>query len=104
MAWLCVFIAGLLEVAWAGCMKLSHGFSRLWPTVGTLVFMIISFFLLSLAMRKLPLGTAYTVWTGIGAVGSVLVGILFLGENASFERLACLALIVLGIVGLRLVS
>lgn len=104
MAWFCVLVAGLLEVAWAGCMKLSHGFSRLWPSVGTFVFMLISFWLLSLAMRKLPLGTAYTVWTGIGAVGSVLVGILFLGESASLQRLACLGLILLGIAGLRIVS
>lgn len=104
MDWVYLVIAGLLETAWAASMKLSHGFSRLWPSVATIVLMVASFALLSLAMRKLPLGTAYTVWTGIGAVGAVLVGIFFLGESASVQRLVCLALIVTGIIGLRMVS
>ena len=104
MDWVYLVIAGLLETAWAGSMKLSHGFSRLWPSVATIVLMVASFALLSLAMRKLPLGTAYTVWTGIGAVGAGLVGIFFLGESASVQRLVCLALIVTGIIGLRMVS
>lgn len=85
-------------------MKLSHGFSRLWPSVLTIVLMITSFALLSLAMRRLPLGTAYAVWTGIGAAGAVIAGILFLGESADVRRLLCVALIVSGIIGLRMAS
>lgn len=104
MAWLYVLVAGLLETAWAFSLKLSHGFTRLFPTLATFALMAASFWLLSLAMKKLPLGTAYTVWTGIGAVGAVLVGIIFLGESASLPRLFCLALILAGIVGLRLTS
>lgn len=104
MAWLFLLVAGLLETAWAFSLKLSHGFTRLFPTLATFALMAASFWLLSLAMKKLPLGTAYTVWTGIGAVGAVLVGIFFLGESASLPRLFCLALIVAGIVGLRLTS
>lgn len=104
MAWLFVLVAGLLETAWAFSLKLSHGFTRLFPTLATFALMAASFWLLSLAMKKLPLGTAYTVWTGIGAVGAVLVGIIFLGESASLPRLFCLALILAGIVGLRLTS
>jgi len=104
LAWLAVLVAGLLEVGWATSMKLSNGFSRPGPTVATFVLMLISFGLLSFAMRSLPLGTAYTVWTGIGAVGSVLVGILFMKESSDPVRLICLGLIVAGIIGLRLTS
>ncbi len=81
MAWVALVIAGLLEVGWATAMKLSEGFTRFWPSVWTIVLMIISFGLLSFSMRSLPLGTAYGVWTGIGAVGSVIVGIFFMGES-----------------------
>lgn len=104
MAWFFVLAAGLLETAWAFSLKLSHGFTRPLTTLATFALMAASFWLLSLAMKELPLGTAYTVWTGIGAIGAVLVGILFLGESASLARLFCLALVVAGIVGLRLAS
>lgn len=104
MAWMALLVAGLLEVGWATSMKLSNGFTRLGPTVATFVLMIISFGLLSFAMRFLPLGTAYTVWTGIGAVGSALVGILIMKESSDPVRLICLGLILAGIIGLRLTS
>lgn len=104
MAWLALVIAGLLEVGWATSMKLSEGFSRLGPSVATIGLMIVSFGLLSYSMRSLPLGTAYGVWTGIGAVGSVIVGILFMGESRDPVRLLCIALILGGIIGLRLTS
>ncbi|OUN01166.1 MAG: hypothetical protein BAA04_13250 [Firmicutes bacterium ZCTH02-B6] len=104
MAWTALLVAGLLEVGWATSMKLSNGFTRLGPTVATFVLMIISFGLLSFAMRFLPLGTAYTVWTGIGAVGSALVGILIMKESSDPVRLICLGLILAGIIGLRLTS
>lgn len=104
MAWVALVVAGLLEVGWATFMKLSEGFTRLWPSVITIVLMLASFGLLSHAMRFLPLGTAYGVWTGIGAVGSVLVGILFMGESRDPLRLLFVALILMGIVGLRLTS
>ncbi|HEX6972465.1 MAG TPA: quaternary ammonium compound efflux SMR transporter SugE [Limnochordia bacterium] len=94
-------IAGILEVVWSTAMKYSEGFTRWWPSVITLLAMVLSFGLLSIAMRSLPLGTAYAVWTGIGAIGAVLVGILFLGESGDPRRLFCLALIIGGIVGLR---
>ncbi|MFO7266067.1 MAG: quaternary ammonium compound efflux SMR transporter SugE [Bacillota bacterium] len=104
MAWVALVVAGLLEVGWATFMKLSEGFTRLGPSVATIVLMLASFGLLSYAMRSLPLGTAYAVWTGIGAVGSVIVGILFMGESRDPLRLLCIALIVSGLVGLRLTS
>ncbi|MDM0079819.1 multidrug efflux SMR transporter [Variovorax sp. J31P179] len=104
MAWIYLVIAGILEVAWAYSMKLSEGFSRPWPTALTLVLMIASFGLLSVSMRSLPLGTAYTIWTGIGAVGAFVVGILVLGEQASLMRIAAGALIVCGIVLMKLSS
>lgn len=104
MAWVYVTIAGLLEIAWATAMKYSEGFTRFWPTAATFVLMFISFALLSQSMKTLPLGTAYGVWTGIGAVGTVLVGILFLGEPRDWMRILCLLLILSGIVGLRLTA
>jgi len=104
LAWFALLVAGLLEVGWATAMMLSDGFTRVGPTVATFVLMIISFGLLSYAMRFLPLGTAYGVWTGIGAVGSVLVGILFMHEPRDPVRLLCLGLIVAGIIGLRLTA
>lgn len=102
MYWAILFAAGLFEVAWAVGLKFSQGFTRLWPSVFTLVCMAISVFLLSVTLRHLPVGSAYAVWTGIGAVGTALVGMLFLHEAASPARLTCIALIVAGIVGLKL--
>lgn len=102
MAWFALVIAGLLEVVWAFSMKQSEGFSRLGPSIITLIAMIASFALLSWSMRMLPLGTAYTVWTGIGAVGAFAVGIIMLGETASVPRLLAAALIVGGILLMKL--
>ncbi|MBL5945140.1 quaternary ammonium compound efflux SMR transporter SugE [Enterobacter asburiae] len=102
MSWIILFIAGLLEVVWAIGLKYTHGFTRLTPSVITVTAMIVSIVLLSWAMRSLPVGTAYAVWTGIGAVGAAITGILLLGESASLARLASLALIVGGIIGLKL--
>ena len=104
MAWILLFIAGLLEVLWAFTMKSSHGFTRLVPTLITFVAMAISFGLLSVAMKTLPLGTAYTVWTGIGAVGAFVVGILVLGEQVTVMRVAAALLIVSGLVLMKLSS
>lgn len=102
MSWIILFIAGLLEVVWAIGLKYTHGFTRLTPSIITVSAMIISIVLLSWAMRSLPVGTAYAVWTGIGAVGAAIIGILLLGESASLARIASLALIVAGIIGLKL--
>ena len=104
MAWILLFIAGLLEVVWAFSMKQSHGFTRLVPSVITIGTMIASFGLLSVAMRTLPLGTAYTVWTGIGAVGAFLVGIAMLGEAASAMRIVAALLIVAGLVLMKIAT
>ncbi len=104
MAWIILFVAGLFEIGWAVCLKESKGFTRPWPTVGFGVFMLASVFLLGVALKTLPLGTAYTVWTGVGAVGTVLLGIALLGESADLPRLACIGLIVVGIVGLKLAT
>ena len=102
MSWIILFIAGLLEVVWAIGLKYTHGFTRLTPSVITVTAMIVSIVLLSWAMRSLPVGTAYAVWTGIGAVGAAITGILLLRESASLARIASLALIVAGIIGLKL--
>lgn len=104
MAWFWVGAAGLLEVAWAVGLKLSDGFRRPVVSTFTVIGMILSFVLLSQGMRTLPVGTAYAVWTGIGAAGTALVGILVLGEPATAARLACLGLIVAGIAGLKLLG
>ena len=104
MAWILLFIAGLLEVVWAFAMKQSHGFSRLVPSIVTIATMTASFGLLSVAMRTLPLGTAYTVWTGIGAVGAFLVGIAVLGEEVSVVRVLAAVMIVGGLVLMKLSS
>lgn len=104
MAWIILIIAGIFEVIWAYSMKLSLGFTRLAPSLVTLVTMIISFALLSYSMRSLPLGTAYTVWTGIGAVGAFLAGIIFLGEQVSLMRVAAAVLIISGLVLMKLSS
>ena len=102
MAWVVLFVAGLFEVGWAVGLKYSDGFSRVWPTVGTGVALIASMALLGLAVRTLPLGTAYAVWTGIGTVGTAVLGIILFREPASAMRLVCIALIVIGILGLKL--
>lgn len=104
MSWIVLLIAGLLEVVWAISLKSSHGFTRLWPSLITLVAMVASVLLLAHAMKTLPAGTAYAVWIGIGAVGAAIMGIILLGEPASLLRLLSLALIVAGIVGLKLSS
>lgn len=102
MAWIVLFIAGLLEVVWAVGLKYTHGFSRLWPSIMTVTAMVVSIVLLSWAMKTLPTGTAYAVWTGIGAVGAAIAGIVLLGESASPARIISLTLIILGILGLKL--
>jgi quaternary ammonium compound-resistance protein SugE len=104
VAWLILCIAGLFEVVWAFAMKQSEGFTRLWPSIITLAGMLVSFGLLAWSMRVLPLGTAYTVWTGIGAVGAFVVGIAFLGEAASLPRLLAAGLIVSGLLLMKLSS
>lgn len=104
MAWITLFVAGLCEVGWAVGLKYTDGFSRLWPSVWTVAAMALSLFLLGLALKSLPLGTAYAIWTGVGAVGTVVLGIVLLGESAEWPRLACIALIVAGIVGLKFVT
>ena len=104
MAWLLLIVAGLFEVGWAIGLKYTEGFTRLWPTVGTLAAMAISLGLLGLAMKTLPVGTSYAVWVGVGAVGTAILGIVLLGEPANAGRLLSLGLIVAGIVGLKLSS
>ncbi len=104
MAWIWLAFAGLLEIVWAVAMKQSEGFTRLWPSVLTLVAMVGSVLLLGLAMKTLPLGTAYTVWTGIGAVGAFVVGIMFLGEPVTAMRLVAASLIVGGLVLMKMSS
>jgi len=102
MTWVILFIAGLLEIGWAVGLKYADGFTRLWPSVATMVSLIGSMGLLAVALRTLPLGTAYAVWTGIGTVGTAVLGIVLFREPATAMRLTCIALIVAGIVGLRL--
>ncbi len=104
MAWIYLIIAGFFEIGFALGLKYSEGFSRLWPTVGMAVAGGISFYLLSIAMRSLPVGTAYAVWTGIGAAGTVVLGILFLKESSDLIRLFSITLIIVGVVGLRFSS
>jgi quaternary ammonium compound-resistance protein SugE len=104
LAWIVLFVAGLFEVVWAFAMKQSNGFSRLWPSVITIVGMVISFGLLSWSMRVLPLGTAYTVWTGIGAVGAFVFGVAFLGESLTLARALAGLLIVGGLLLMKLSS
>lgn len=104
MAWIYLFIAGLLEIGWAIGLKYSEGFTRLWPSLGTVAAMIASFAMLGLALRDLPLGSAYAIWTGIGTAGTVVLGILLFGEPADALRLGCIALIISGVVGLRVLA
>ena len=104
MAWLVLFVAGLFEVGWAVGLKYTEGFTRLVPTLLTAASLVLSMALLGLAVRTLPLGTAYAVWTGIGTIGTAALGVLLFGEPATAARLVCIGLIVAGIVGLKLVS
>ncbi|CAM2142980.1 guanidinium exporter [Pararobbsia alpina] len=104
MSWIYLLVAGCLEVAWAAGLKYSDGLSRLWPSLVTLVTAAVSFGLLALAMKQLPLGTAYAIWTGIGAVGAFVFGIIYLNEAMTFARVASAALIVIGLIGLKLSS
>ncbi|MDR6887792.1 MULTISPECIES: quaternary ammonium compound efflux SMR transporter SugE [Variovorax] len=104
MAWVVLLVAGLLEMGWAIGLKYTEGFTRLWPSIGTALSMVLSVVLLGWAMRSLPVGTAYAVWTGIGAVGTVILGIVLFHEPANAARLVCVGLIVAGILGLKLTS
>jgi quaternary ammonium compound-resistance protein SugE len=104
MAWLILFVAGLFEVGWAVGLKYTEGFTKLWPSVWTAASMAASIFLLALALRTIPLGTGYAVWTGIGAMGTVIFGIVYLGESTDLLRMASIALILIGLVGLKLAS
>ena len=102
MSWIYLFFAGIFEVAWAVGLKYTDGFSRAIPSLLTIGAMFVSFYLLSQALKELPLGTAYTVWTGIGAVGTVVLGMFLFGESRDFARLGCITLILAGILGLKL--
>lgn len=102
MAWLILIGAGLLEIVWATALKNADGFTRLWPSVVGIAFSLVSFFMLAVALKNLPVGTAYAVWVGIGAVGVAIAGILAFGESASFLRLGFIAMILVGVIGLRI--
>jgi quaternary ammonium compound-resistance protein SugE len=104
MAWVILVVAGLFEVAWAIGLKYTEGYTRLWPTVGTVAAMIISLALLGVAMKTLPVGTSYAVWVGVGAVGTAILGIVLFGESAHAGRLVSLGLILAGIIGLKLAA
>ncbi|MGW2557849.1 DMT family transporter [Streptomyces sp. NPDC001514] len=104
MAWLLVVVAGLLETGFAICLKLSHGFTRLWPTIAFAIFAMSSFGLLTLSLRKLDVGPAYAVWTGIGASGTAIYGMIFLGEVASTLKIVSIVLVICGVIGLQLSS
>lgn len=102
MAWIYLLIAGLFEIVWALGLKYTEGWTKLWPSLGTLASMAVSFYFLSLAIKVLPMGTAYAVWTGIGSVGAAVVGMLLFDEPRDIMRIVCVGLIVAGIVGLKL--
>lgn len=104
MAWIYLLLAGLLEIGWAIGLKYTHGFTRLWPSVATGVCMIASFILLALALKTIPVGTGYAVWTGIGAAGTAILGIVLLGEPRDAARIVCILLIVAGVLGLKLTA
>ena len=104
MAWVTLVVAGLFEIGWAIGLKYTEGFTRLWPTVWTVLSIITSHWLLGIAMKSLPVGTAYSVWVGVGAVGTVILGIVLLGEPANAARLISVALIIAGIIGLKLAT
>ena len=104
MAWLHLIVAGLLEILWAICLKYTDGFAKLWPSVLTIAGMIASFYFLAQALKTIPVGTGYAIWTGIGAAGTAILGIILFSESAAWPRLACIGLIVVGIIGLKLTS
>ena len=104
MPWLLLIIAGLFEIGWAVGLKYTEGFTRLWPSIGTAAAMVVSLVLLGIAMKALPVGTAYAVWVGVGAVGTVILGIVLFGEPAGALRLVSVGLIIAGIVGLKLAT
>ena len=104
MAWLTLFAAGLFEVGWAIGLKYTEGWTRLWPSVGTLAAMGVSFWCLSQSLKSIPIGTGYAIWTGIGAVGAAALGIVLFGDSASWPRLLCIGLIVSGVIGLKVVG
>ncbi|ALJ29501.1 quaternary ammonium compound efflux SMR transporter SugE [Stenotrophomonas acidaminiphila] len=104
MAWIYLLVAGLFEVVWAIGLKYTEGWTRLWPSVGTLAAMVVSFWCLSQSLRSIPIGTGYAIWTGIGAVGAAALGIVLFGDSASWPRLLCIGLIVAGVIGLKIVS
>ena len=104
MAWIYLLVAGLFEVVWAIGLKYTEGWTRPWPSVGTLAAMVVSFWCLSQALRSIPIGTGYAIWTGIGAVGAAALGIVLFGDSASWPRLLCIGLIVAGVIGLKIVS
>jgi len=104
MAWAILVLAGLVEIAWAIGIKYTGHWTRLWPSIFVVTAYLVDLYLLSVPMRQLPAGTAYSVWVGIGSVGVTLLGIVFLGESASFRRLACVALILAGVIGLKLIE
>jgi len=104
VSWIILVVAGLFEIGWAIGLKYTEGFTRLWPTVGTIVSMVISVAMLGLAMKSLPVGTAYAVWTGVGALGTAILGIHLFGESASMGRMLSLGLIIAGIIGLKLAT
>ncbi|HET7655701.1 MAG TPA: quaternary ammonium compound efflux SMR transporter SugE [Luteimonas sp.] len=104
MAWMVLVLAGLFEIGWAIGLKYTDGFTKLWPTVGTVVSMAVSLGLLGIAMKSLPVGTAYAVWVGVGAVGTAILGIVLLGEPANTGRMISLGLIIAGIIGLKLAA
>lgn len=104
MAWIILVLAGLFEVGWAIGLKYTEGFTRLWPSVWTVLAMVVSMWLLGVAMKSLPVGTAYSIWVGVGSVGTVILGIVLLGESANAGRLISVGLIIAGIVGLKLAT
>lgn len=104
MAWAVLFLAALFETAWAVGLKSTEGFTRIWPTLWVVACMVVSMGLLGIATKQLPIGTAYAVWTGIGALGTALLGIILYGESASLARLSCIALIAAGVMGLKVFS
>ena len=104
MNWTILVLAGLFEIGWAIGLKYTEGFTKLWPTLGTLASMIVSLGLLGIAMKTLPVGTAYAVWVGVGAVGTAILGIVLFGESSAWPRVACIGLILAGIIGLKLSS
>jgi quaternary ammonium compound-resistance protein SugE len=102
--WILLVVAGLFEIGWAVGLKYTEGFTRFWPTAGTVAAMVVSIALLGVAIRELPVGTAYAVWTGIGAVGTVILGMVLFGDSATWARLSCLGLILTGIAGLKVLA